>query len=225
MGRTDAAAIVPAFDEAATVGEVVRALKASMLLGEVIVVDDGSGDRTAEVAAAAGAKVVRLPENLGKGEAVLRGATATQAPVLLLCDADFLGFTAAHAERLLRPVLEGRLAMCAGLRDRGPILTGLIAHLPLLSGERALRRDVLERLPPRFLSGFRLEIALNWACRVNGLPYGAIPTLGVTHVRKMEKRGVLRGLLGYLRMAWEVAEAMIRVRFARKEFLRPHVPA
>lgn len=219
------AAIVPAFEEERTVGDVVRALKSSPLVGEVIVVDDGSADRTAELAAAAGATVIRQTGNAGKGEAVRLGAAATRASVLLLCDADFIGFTAAHAERLLRPVLEGRLAMCTGLRDRGPSLTCLIAHLPLLSGERALRRDVLERVPARFLSGFRLEIALNWACRASGLPYGSIPTVGVTQVRKIEKRGVLKGLLGYLRMGWEVAEAMVRVRLARREFTPTHASA
>ncbi|HJV32763.1 MAG TPA: glycosyltransferase family 2 protein [Patescibacteria group bacterium] len=214
------AAIVPAFNEEKTVGAVVNVLKAARGIDEIIVVSDGSTDGTAEEAAAAGARVLRLRENVGKGGAVKMGAAATKADVLFLCDADFIGLEPAHVERLLAPVLEGRLAMCAGLRDRGPFLTRVIARLPLLSGERALRREVLDRVPRRFLEGFRLEIALNWCCRANGLPYGSIPTRGVGQVRKMEKVGVLRGLAGYAVMAWEVAEAMIRVRFAKKEFMK-----
>lgn len=215
-----AAAIVPAYDEEGTVASVVRVLKASRGVDEVIVVSDGSTDRTAEAAEAAGARVLRLPENVGKGGAVKRGAALTEAPVLVLCDADFLGLTSAHVEGLLEPVLAGRLAMCTGLRDRGPLLTRVIAHLPLLSGERALARDVLEGVPERFLRRFRLEIALNWYCRANRLPYGSVPTLGVGQVRKIAKRGLLRGLLGYAAMIWEIAEAMVTVRLAKREFLK-----
>lgn len=214
-----AAAIVPAYDEEGTVASVVRVLRDARGVDEIVVVSDGSTDRTAEEAEAAGARVLRLPKNVGKGGAVKRGAALTDAPVLFLCDADLVGLTSAHVERLLEPVLAGRLAMCAGLRDRGPILTSVIAHLPLLSGERALRRDVLEGVPDRFLRRFRLEIALNWYCRANGLPYGSLPTLGVGQVRKIAKRGLARGLLGYAAMIWEIAEAMVTVRMAKREFL------
>jgi glycosyltransferase involved in cell wall biosynthesis len=214
------AAIVPAFDEEATIGEVVRTLKAARGVDEVVVVSDGSADRTAEAAAAAGARVVRLRENVGKGGAVRMGAAATRADVLFLCDADLVGLRPEQVERLLAPVVEARLAMCTGLRDRGPLLTRLIAHLPLLSGERALKREVLEGVPRRFVQGFRLEIALNWYCRANRLPYGSVPTLGVGQVRKMRKRGVVRGLAGYARMILEIADAMVRVRLAKREFLK-----
>jgi len=214
------AAIVPAFDEEKTVGSVVSVLKAARGIDEVIVVSDGSTDRTAEEAAAAGARVIRLRQNVGKGGAVKMGAAATRAKILFLCDADFLRLEPSHVERLIAPVVEGRLMMCTGLRDRGPLLTRLIAHLPLLSGERALRRDILDGVPRRFLQGFRLELALNWYCRANRLPYGSVPTLGVGQIRKIEKVGALRGLAGYAVMIWEIADAMVRVRFAKKEFLK-----
>ena len=138
----------------------------------------------------------------------------------MLCDADLVGLEPAHIERLLEPVASGRLAMCTGLRDRGPILTRIIARLPNLSGERALRRSILEGVPRRFLQGFRLEIALNRYCRANRLPTGLVPTLGVGQVRKMEKVGVVRGALEYVRMVAEIADALLRVRFANKEFLK-----
>jgi glycosyltransferase involved in cell wall biosynthesis len=213
------AAIVPALNEEKNVGEVVRALKASKSVGEVIVVDDGSIDRTSEVARMAGARVVRLDRNIGKGGALLAGAQATAAEILFFCDADFIGLTPAHVERLLEPVVEGRLVMCAGLRDRGPFVTRIIAHLPLLSGERALERRVLETVPPCFLEGFRVEMALNYACRVRGWRYGSIPTLGVRQIRKMQKVGFWRGLALYVKMIWEIGDALIHVRLAKKEFL------
>ncbi len=215
------AAIVPALNEEKTIAAVIRTLKDSPSIAEIIVVDDGSDDRTSEVARLAGAdRVVRLERNIGKGGALLAGTRVTQAKILLFCDADFLGLTAEHVERLVAPVRSGRLVMCTGLRDRGRFVTRIIAYLPLLSGERALERRVIEAVPPRFLEGFRVEAALNYVCRARGWAYGSIPTLGVGQVRKMEKIGFWRGLAAYVKMIWEVGEALVRVRLAKHEFLQ-----
>lgn len=215
--------MVPAFNEEKTVAGIVRALKAARGIDEVIVVDDGSSDRTSEAARAAGAdQVLILPENLGKGGALQRGVRATSAGTLFFCDADFIGLTPAHVERLLAPVREGRLAMHAGERDRGAWLAPLLARLPHISGERALRRDVFEGVPARFLSRFRVEIALEYYCEINRLAYGATPTVGITHLRKMQKVGIIRGLAAYAGMILEIAEAFVQVRLAKDEFLKTH---
>jgi glycosyltransferase involved in cell wall biosynthesis len=66
-------AIVPAYNEEAAVGGVVREIRAAWPTADVLVVDDGSGDATAQVASRAGARVVRLPFNLGIGGAVQAG--------------------------------------------------------------------------------------------------------------------------------------------------------
>jgi glycosyltransferase involved in cell wall biosynthesis len=214
-------AVVPALNETRTVAEVVRVLKGVKSIAEVIVVDDGSSDLTAAEAHGAGAdRVVKLETNIGKGGALKRGVDAAEAEILFFCDADFIGLTPDHVERLIEPVKAGRLAMCTGLRDRGPFLTSIIRRLPLLSGERALRREIIDGVPERFLRGFRVELALNWFCRVNRLPYGPIPTLGVGQLRKMQKAGVTRGLIGYLTMSWQLADAFLTLRLARNEFLK-----
>jgi glycosyltransferase involved in cell wall biosynthesis len=62
------AAAIPAYDAADSVGEVVR--RTALVLGEVLVIDDGSADATAATARAAGARVVAHPENRGKGQAL-----------------------------------------------------------------------------------------------------------------------------------------------------------
>lgn len=210
------AAIVPAYNEQETIGPVVRVLVASPLVQEVIVISDGSTDRTAEVAKTAGADLVRqLPIKSGKGAAMLHGVTVTRAPVIVFFDADLRGLTEDHVERLLLPVLSGSRAMNVGLRDKGPLLTRFIRYLPLIGGERAMHREVIERVPPQFLQGFMVESALNYYCRSRRLRYGGVKLEGLSMRRKFEKVGVARSVREYLHMTWQIVKAMLIVRIAR----------
>ena len=212
------AAVVPALDEAATIAAVVRALKSAPSVSEVIVVDDGSTDRTAAVARAAGAdQVISLGARSGKGNALRQGIASTDASVLLFCDADFLGFGPEHAESLIAPVVSGQAMMCVGLRDRGPFIVAFERLLPWIGGERALRREVFESVPPELLSGFRVELALNASCRAKALPVAAVVSWGVSQRRKIQKRGLLRGLWDYFGMLWEMAHVLVVLRLRRDE--------
>ena len=162
------AAVVPAHNEALRIAGTVRALLAISGVDEVIVVDDGSGDVTGELAARAGARVVRLPRNEGKGGALAAGVAATEAPILLLADAD-LEDSAGNLGVLIRPLLEGSadVAIAAPLRAGGPSGFGLVEGLAgwgierltgrkmerPLSGQRAVRAEVVRAVggfAPRF---------------------------------------------------------------------------
>lgn len=100
------AVVIPALDEEAAIGEVVRAVPRE-LVREVIVVDNGSVDRTAAVARAAGARVVSEMVR-GYGAACLAGALAArEADVLVFLDGDRSDDPAEMA-RVLEPLLEGR---------------------------------------------------------------------------------------------------------------------
>lgn len=209
------AAIVPALNEEQTIGSVVETLVASPRVDEVIVVSDGSTDGTAEVARSAGARVVELPKRGGKGAAMLHGVAQTDAPILLFADADLKGFTTDHVERLLAPVISGGRIMNVGLRDRGPFIGRFARFLPLIGGERAMKRSIIEQIPPEYLSGFMVESALNYYCRSRGLSYGSVPLAGLSIRRKYEKVGWAEGLRQYWKMSKQVATAMIRVRVAK----------
>jgi len=80
--------VIPAKNEAATIADIVSTARAEYADAEIIVVDDGSTDNTAERAEAAGARVIRHPESLGNGAAVKRGARAARGNVLALMDGD-----------------------------------------------------------------------------------------------------------------------------------------
>ena len=80
--------IIPAKNEAASIGEVVGRIRSDFPKVEIIVVDDGSTDRTAALAAERGAKVASHPQSLGNGAAVKAGARAASGEILVFLDAD-----------------------------------------------------------------------------------------------------------------------------------------
>jgi glycosyltransferase involved in cell wall biosynthesis len=80
--------LVAAYNEAPVIGDVVRTALQAVPSSEVLVVDDGSTDGTAQTAAAAGARVLQMPANGGKGAALRRGLTETLGEVIVLIDGD-----------------------------------------------------------------------------------------------------------------------------------------
>jgi glycosyltransferase involved in cell wall biosynthesis len=217
-------AIIPAYNEEKTVADVVRPLVESKLFDKVIVISDGSSDATAERARAAGADVVhQLPKNGGKSGALAHGVTHTDAELVAFFDADLVGFTAAHAAAIVEPVLSGNLAMCVSWRDRNPFANFIQRFLPLIGGERAMRREVFESIPERYVHGFMIEAATNYYCRANKLPYGAVLLKGLRVRTKYQKVGWLKALPQYAHMFYQVAKAIVLVRRHRREFVEHFV--
>lgn len=206
-------AIIPALNEERTVGSVVRAVLASSAVRGVIVVDDGSTDRTTAVAEEAGARVLRHATRQGKGATLATGVAASDADAFLFLDADLFRLTPAHVAQIVGPVAAGERAMVIGLRDHG-MLEGLVAHLPLVSGQRAMRREVFTAVPPALLRGYGAEISFNAACRYRKFPYGVVRLKDLAVRRKFDKVGLRRALWQYTRMWLQVASAMVRARLA-----------
>lgn len=181
------AAIIPAYNEAVTVGDVVEAATLATTVDEVIVVDNRSTDGTSDAAARAGARVLRC-EQPGKGQAMRMGVTATDAEVILFLDADLKNLVPEHVDRLVQPVLEGRAGMTLGLFDRGPELNPIfLKALPRLTGQRAMRRELFESLTIDDIKGYKVEAALNSRAAELDLEIDAFVCDGLWHRTKEEK--------------------------------------
>jgi hypothetical protein len=214
-------AVVAARNEADTIASTVTALLAMTEVDRVVVVDDGSRDSTAEAARAAGAVVLQLPRNRGKGGAIATAVEGTpDAGVYLLVDGD-VGATAAAARALLRPVLEGEADMSVGtlpaagkrggfglVRDLSAAgaarATGWRPQAPL-SGQRAIRAAVLRELD--LAPGFGLETALNIDAVRAGARVVEVPVV-------MEHRHTGRGPRGFAHRATQGAD-VVRALWSR----------
>ena len=107
-------AILPAYNEEVSIGSVV--LRTRRYADRVIVIDDGSSDRTAEVARLAGAEVIRHPKNLGKGAALRTGFEFVNgAKVIVTMDADGQ-HDPSDIPKLVEPILTGEADMVNGSR-------------------------------------------------------------------------------------------------------------
>jgi glycosyltransferase involved in cell wall biosynthesis len=105
--------IIPVLDEAEAIGRVVTAIPPSVVT-EIVVVDGGSRDQTAEVARAAGARVI-VERRRGYGRACARGATATCCDLLVFLDGDGSD-DASQVERIVEPLVRGEADLVLGAR-------------------------------------------------------------------------------------------------------------
>ena len=185
------AVIVPAYNEENTVAEVVAT--ALRFTPDVIVVSNGSSDRTAECARAAGARVVER-QAAGKGPALYAGLLATQAEYVLMLDADLVGLTVAHLQALLEPVRSGKLDMVIGVFSEGGFMTDFGNRMtPQLSGQRAARRAWLLSVP-RLGAERWPEPAITHALKKQGVRWDYVALPKLSQVMKEEKRGFWRGM-------------------------------
>jgi len=174
---TSVSVVLPALDEEETVGDIVAVLTGALvgpggLVDEVVVVDSGSSDRTAQFAEAAGARVVHagqalpaVPPVTGKGEAMWRSLAATTGDVLVFCDADLRDVSPAWVTGLLGPLLlDPGTAFVKATYDR-PLDTG---HTVLPAGggrvTEVLARPLLNLFWPA-LAGFVQPLAGEYAAR------------------------------------------------------------
>lgn len=240
--------VLPALDEERTVGAIVAEIRRELmervpLVDELVVIDSGSSDRTAEVAAAAGARVVhrdtilpRVPAVPGKGEVLWRSLLVTGGDIVAFVDADLREFSADFVTGIVGPLLtDPDVHLVKAMYDRplgetsgqGGRVTELMArpllnlHWPLLAGfvqplggEYAARRSLLEQLP--FPVGYGVELGLLVdALHTVGLDALAQVDVGVRRHRHQDGQALGRMAAAIYRTA--------QLRLARGHLVRPEL--
>ena len=238
--------VLPALNEEETVGDIVAIIRHDLmqqvpLVDEIVVVDSGSTDRTSQVAASAGARVVhrdhilpRIPAAPGKGEVLWRSLLVTSGDIVCFIDADLKEFSSDFVSGIVGPLLtDPGVDLVKAMYDRplggatgqGGRVTELMArpllnmHWPQLAGfvqplggEYAARRGLLERLP--FPVGYGVELGmLVDALHLVGLDALAQVDVGVRKHRHQDGQALGRMAAAIYRTA--------QLRLARGHLIRP----
>jgi glycosyltransferase involved in cell wall biosynthesis len=188
-------AIVCAYNEETHLAAVLDGLLGAPFIQEIIVVDDGSQDCTAEIMQAYcrfdRIRPIFLAANQGKGNAMAEGTEAARGDILLFVDADLVNWDAGYAMQVLKPVLDSKADLSIGypLREHDTWDSADLLRIQRwLSGERAVwRADLLPLLPKIRPSRFGVETLINMHYKTRHQPIRMIRLNGLLHPLKFEK--------------------------------------
>ncbi|MGI9169898.1 MAG: glycosyltransferase family 2 protein, partial [Caulobacteraceae bacterium] len=212
--------VVCAYNEEDRIRDILDAVNGHPALAEVIVVNDGSTDRTeALLAAYPGVRVISYAPNRGKTYALSRGIAAAAHDHLMLLDADLSGVTAADIAALAAPVIDGEAEVSLSLRRNS---LGIYRRMGLdfVSGERVIPRRLLaeaigemQRLPR-----WGGEAFMNDRIIAAGFGVAVVEWPAVFNVRKYSKLGHWRGLLSEIAMMRDALRVLSPWGVVRQNF-------
>ena len=201
--------VIPAKNEAEAIGKVVGLARERYPDAEIIVVDDGSTDETAEIARTAGAQVIKHPESLGNGAAVKAGARAATGDIIAFMDGD-----GQHDPRMLEPLLQqidDGYDMAVGARDSGShanigrlfangLYNGVASMmsgrpiLDLTSGFRVARAQQFKQFLYLLPNGFSYPTTITMAFLRSGYPVTFVPIIAAQRIGKSHIRPFRDGI-------------------------------
>lgn len=168
---TSVSIVIPAFNEEKTVANVIKAVNRLPYVSEVIVVDDGSYDKTVEEAGLAGADIISHAKNMGKGSAIKTGFKHSKGDIVAFIDADIENLDSSKVDMIIRPILEGKtdITKTKFMRESGrvteltakPLLKFFFPEINFkqpLSGQFAGKRAVLEKI--KFEKDYGVDVGI-----------------------------------------------------------------
>jgi glycosyltransferase involved in cell wall biosynthesis len=202
-------AIIPAYNEEQTIGGVLECITKVKEITQIIVVSDGSTDKTAEAAAAYNIELIDLKENVGKGGAMKAGIERCVNDCVLFLDADLIGLTEKHVKELIMPVINNEADMTIGIFKNGRMVTDLAQKVtPYLSGQRAVKKALLDRIPNIDISRYGVEVSLTKYVEKNAIRTREVYLEDMTHVTKEEKLGIFKGMQARFKMYWDIVKVL-----------------
>lgn len=193
--KEDVTAIVAAYNEQKNIKRVVTLLTNMKEFSEVIVVDDGSDDLTAEIAAhVKGATVISLQKNQGKTTAVRTAIQASHSKHIMLIDADLFGLEARHLEEVIETYHLGFDMVILDYGNQELYLRKIFKSFPALSGVRIFEKSEFEKITFKEHDRFELETRINDHYLGSKLSIIVITGEGISTPHKYQKYSFHKGL-------------------------------
>jgi glycosyltransferase involved in cell wall biosynthesis len=204
--------IIPAYNEEKTIGDVIYVAQNNPFVDEILVVNDGSTDKTPLIAKKMGVNLINLGENKGKGYALYEGVKNSIGDIVIFLDADLIDLKTYHITELIRPIIEEEYLTTCGIFEKGRFATDLSHKLtPFLSGQRAMIRSLWEnfKYDPEIRYGF--EITLSDYFWRNKIKVKYVVLEGVTQLMKEEKIGTKEGRKSRIKMYKDIARSIFKI--------------
>jgi glycosyltransferase involved in cell wall biosynthesis len=192
--KTQTSCIIPFYNEGDRVFQVLEVVTQIKSIAQVICIDDGSTDNTAELVSKnwPSVELVRLPENKGKAAAIREGVALAKYENILLMDADLQRINKEEVEKAVQAIARQNLDMIILRRINAPWFVKFDRGDTLLSGERIIKKRDLEKIMTQDVKHYQVELAINLYMQkhkraVRWMPWSA------TNTYKSEKVGLVEG--------------------------------
>jgi len=184
MNKYTISAIVPAYNEEKTIKHVLKSLVNSLLVDEIIFINDGSSDNTLSIIKKfKKITLIDLEKNQGKSYAITKGIKKSKGDIVVFIDADLIGLNNSHLEKLINPLILGKSDVSIGYPN--DIKTDKFFRP--LSGERAYwKKDLSPYLQEMSKKGYGIELFLNYIFRDKKIKL--FPLYGVKTTLKYDKQ-------------------------------------
>jgi len=209
--------IIPAYNEEKDIGRVLETVTKGPLISEVIVVDDGSKDKTSNIAEKYKVKLIKHKKNLGKASAMKSGLDIASEELILFLDADLLGLTLKHIIDLVSPISSEKTNMTVGIFKNGRFSTNFShAIYPNISGQRCAKKELWKKIFSSIKNvenlNFGIEVEITSYLKSKNIKFQHIPLYGISQVMKEEKLGLKRGVIFRVKMYWDISKNQV-IRF------------
>lgn len=216
-----ASVIIPAYNEEKWIKTTVESVLKSGFPCELIVVDDGSTDKTPQILESFGSKikVITHPQNKGKGAAIASGIKNANGEIVVFLDAHLLGLTKFHLLSLVLPLVYNQAKVVVGVGVPKKIsLAGFRSPMWILSGQRAYFKKDLLPLSKKFENlGYGIEVFLYNKFKNAKTTLVSLP--GLVHLIKKDTSTPTAATLSYLREAKEIFSTLTKIEnLTPKEF-------
>lgn len=202
--------VIPAYNEEKTIGNIIRCVSDVEYIDEIIVISDGSVDRTSFISKSMGARTIELKSNRGKGAALAAGIESSIGDIIMFLDADLIGLNRGHIDELLLPVIRNETDMTIGVFNNGRFFTDIAQRItPQLSGQRALKRCIIQDISKLKMTRYGVEIVITKLAQSRHIRYKTVILEKLTHIMKEEKLGLVRGFKERIKMYWQIIRCFL----------------